>query len=362
MDKTALVSVAHLREFIESLLDAGGFASHESKAMANSLILSELTGHGSHGLIRVGQYLDLLKKGHLISGAKLKIIQETPTNLTADAQAGIGQVVMPKLLEDMYVKLKSTAVVSAAVCNCGLVGRLGEWVEYAAQAGYVALLMVNDNGTCFYVAPPGGKKAVTSTNPIAFAVPLSDGNVFSADMSTSAIAFGKVKLARLTGIEVPPHCLQDANGNPTTDPEAFFGNPSGSLLPMGGEQGYKGFALAMFVEMLAAGLSGGQATPATAGTKYAKTPMLNNLTLTLWNPEFFAGAEHLKHEAAKLIDTVRASPPIDPAKPIRLAGDRRNATRQNAESRGLKLDDNLILDLANLGKELGVASPFGLNG
>ncbi len=350
--KNIPVSLNELTPFIESLLEAGGFNGGEAKAVARSLILSELSGHGSHGLVRVSQYLGLLQRGLLVSGRDFRIVQETPGSLTADAQAGVGQALMPKLLSRLYAKLETSAVVSAAVRNCGHVGRLGEWVEDAAQAGYVAFLTVNDNGACFHVAPPGGKKAATSTNPIAFAVPLPDGKIFSTDMSTSAIAFGKAKLAHLTKTRLQPGCIQDADAHPTTDPAALFSTPPGSILPMGGAQGYKGFALAMFVDMLTAGLSGGQAPPADADAEYPKS-MLNNLVLTLWNPKFFAGGAHLGQQAAKLIDAVRHSPPIDPERPVRLPGDRMNAVRQRAEDCGLELNENLIQELNGLARKLG---------
>src|SRR5262249_24910633 len=87
----------------------------------------------------------------------------------------------------------------AAVRNCGHIGRLGEWVEHSAESGYATLLFVNDNGLNRIVAPPGGRCGVTSTNPVAFSIPLADGQIFSADMSTGAIALGKVERARRTG-------------------------------------------------------------------------------------------------------------------------------------------------------------------
>jgi len=339
----------HLRNFAAKLLAAGGFTQAEAEAIATSLLLSEVSGHGSHGLMRVREYLNDLKKGATISGATLRIPQETSNSVIADAQHGAGQVVMPALLDRLYAKLATQAVVTAAISNCGHIGRVGEWVERAAQAGYPGLLLVNDNGVAIHVAPPGGKQAVTSTNPLAFAVPLPDGEIFLADMSTSAIAFGKVRLARLSGDQVPHGCIQDADGAPTNDPEALFTKPAGSLLPMGGDQGYKGFALSMFIDLLVAGLSGGQTPPATAGTAYA-----NNLVLTLWNPKFFAGLEHMQQQAQKYIDAIRASAPTQAEQPIRLPGDRASHLRRERESNGVPLSDGLWQDLLALAQSLGV--------
>jgi uncharacterized oxidoreductase len=312
-------------------------------------------GHGSHGIMRVIEYLNDLKKGTVVSGAQIKIIQETPSSLIADAQLGVGQSIMPKILKLMQDKLSTQAVVNASVRNCGHIGRIGEWVEKPASVGYPGLLMVNDNGGFFCVAAPGGKQSVTSTNPVAFAVPLPKDEVFLTDMSTSAVAFGKVKLARVNGTQVPEQCIQDAAGKPTTNPEALFTDPPGSILPMGGPQAYKGFALSMFVDMLTAGLSGGQTPPASTGMKYA-----NNFTLTLWNPKFFAGLEHMQKQAEKYIKFIRNSPSADSAKPIRLAGDRMNALKQERESKGIPLSKGLVLNLLNLAKTLNVPLPTEL--
>jgi uncharacterized oxidoreductase len=338
-----------LKIFASELLAKGGFTTDEAKTIADSLTLSELMGHSSHGLIRVEEYLLDLKKGNTVSGAELRIINDTPSSIIADAQLGAGQVVMPKLLEKLQEKLKSQAVVSAAVRNSGHTGRIGEWAEIPAKAGYPSLLFVNDNGNFFTVAPPGGKKSVTSTNPMAFAIPLENGEVFLTDMSTSAIAYGKVKVARLSGGTVPPGSIQDAEGNPTVDPEAIFSNPKGSLLPMGGTQGYKGFAISMFIDLLVAGLSGGQTPPGEQGTAYA-----NNLTIVLWNPKFFAGLEHMKEQARKYLDFIHACSPIDPARPVRIPGDRMNKVRKEREAKGITLSKGLSESLVSLANSLGV--------
>jgi uncharacterized oxidoreductase len=351
------ISAEKLKLFAARLLARGGFTSDEGNAIAESLVLSELLGHGSHGVMRVPEYLNDLKKGCTVSGAQLNVLHETPNALIADAQYGAGQVVMPALLKKLQTKLETQPVVSAAVRHCGHIGRVGEWVEIPAEAGYPGLLMANDNGGIFSVAPPGGKQGVTSTNPIAFAVPLPDGKVFMTDMSTSAIAFGKVKLARINRAAVARHCIQDAEGNATTNPEALFTDPKGSILPMGGEQGYKGFALSMFMDMLVAGLSGGQTPPAENGSLYA-----NNIIITLWNPKFFAGLAHMQQQAAKYIGFVRASSPVKPDKPIRLAGDRMLAVKQERQTTGIPLNQGLADSLLSLAKTLGVAAPSEFTG
>jgi hydroxycarboxylate dehydrogenase B len=339
-----------LINFLERLLVQASFSKDEALAIAKSLTLSERLGYSSHGIAQISRYIAELRAGNIVSGAPPKILHQTSNSLVVDAQLAVGQVVMPVVLRHAHSKLLTQASVTAAVRNCGHVGRLGEWVEYPAETGYAALLFVNDNGLSRIVAPPGGRCGVTSTNPIAFSIPLADGQIFSADMSTGAIALGKVERARRTGMAVPPDCLQDAAGAPTCNPEALFEIPPGSILPMGGSQGYKGFALSIFVDLLVAGLSGGQAPPAVPGTKGE-----NCIVMVIWNPEFFSGLDHMKVQAAKFIELVKACPLIDDTKPVRLPGERTNVARRDRGS-DIELSRELIDDLALLATQFGSAT------
>ncbi len=341
---------ATLVDFLQELLGRTGFRKDEASAIARSLTLSERLGYASHGLAQIGRYIAELNAGNIVSGATPQTLQETANSLVIDAQLGAGQVVMPMVLQSAYAKLATQASVTAAVRNCGHVGRLGEWVEHPAEAGYAALLFVNDNGLNKIVAPPGGRSGVTSTNPVAFGIPLADGQVFSADLSTAAIALGKVERAKRAGVIVPPDCVQDAAGAPTRDPEAFFATPAGTILPMGGAQGYKGFALSIFVDLLVAGLSGGQAPPAAPGTRGE-----NCVLMTIWNPQFFCGLDHMKAQAAKYIELVKTCPPVDASKPVRLPGERTNLAR-HAGGTDIELSQELIDDLALLAAQFGIAT------
>ena len=189
-----------------------------------------------------------------------------------------------------------------ALRRSGHVGRLGEWVERAASAGLAALIAVNDNGVIRTVAPPGGTAGRISTNPIAIGVPTGRGPLV-LDISTSAVANGKLKVARLEKRPVPEGWIQDANGNPTTDPHVMLADPPGSLLPFGGDQAYKGFGLGLFFDFLVGGLTGGFCPPAPPGTIEC-----NNVLVVVWDPAGFAGAAHFAAEADKLIESVRNTP------------------------------------------------------
>lgn len=353
MQNTCYIPAQTLEDFAANLLEAGGFAAEESRITAHSLIAANLNGHDSHGIIRVPEYIDHLKAGLRTPNVTLKILHETENSIAADGQKGLGQVQMPRLLRQLFDKAQKAAVVTGTICNCGHVGCLGEWVEQAAEQGFVALMTVNDNGKVIAVAPPGGKQARTSTNPLAFAAPLPDGDIFSMDLSTSATALGKARVAQIEGKNLPPGLIQDADGNPAEDPSILFTKPKGAVLPMGGaDQGYKGFALSIMVDLLSAGLSGGFTPPAPENIAYFNTVML-----TLWNPEMFAGAGHMREQAGKYLDFVRACAPIDPSAPVRIPGDRTKAERTKRQAEGIPLGEGLRRTLMQYAQDYATDCP-----
>ncbi len=118
------------------------------------------------------------------------------------------------------------------------------------------MMMVNTHGHARRVAPPGGKSPRLGTNPLAIGAPAPGGPLI-LDFGTSATAEGKVRVKRIAGQLCPDGWLLDSEGQPTNDPNLLYGNPPGSIRPMGGDQAYKGFGLGLMVEIFAGALSGG---------------------------------------------------------------------------------------------------------
>lgn len=344
-----LASPVALESLATTLLRAGGFSEEESVLTAKSLILSNLMGHDSHGVVRVRQYIEELKAGTLRSGVPLKILNETTNSIHANAQGGLGQVQMPRLLDMLFSRIEKCASVTCVVTNCGHVGRLGEWVELAAAKSFAAFIAVNDNGTYQIVAPAGGIDARTSTNPIAFAIPLKNNNFFSIDLSTSATAAGKMRLAHISGETIADGLIQDHQGMPSNDPACLFNDPKGSILPFGG---YKGFALSMMLDCLVSGLSGGFTPPAPP---HATTT--NNVLLTIWNPAYFAGLEHMQIEAEKYLDHVRDTRPINAHAPVRVPGDRAKKEKEERLKNGIPLEPNFHEAFIRYAEKLGITVP-----
>jgi len=342
------VAADDLTAFVARIFEAVDVEPDEARLVAESLVLSNLVGHDSHGVMRVDQYVDHLRNGELVSGAPLTALAELPGLLATDAHLGFGQVQMRRLIERLILKTRAAGIACGTVTNCGHVGRLGEWVETLATEGLASLLSVNDNGVLRCVAPPGGIEPRISTNPIAVGIPTT-GDPLVLDISTSSVANGKIRAAYLAGRQCPPGWMQDTSGNPTTDPAARLFEPLGALLPMGGAQGYKGFGLGLVFDMLVAGMSGGYCPPAEPSAKVA-----NNVLLVAWNPERFAGREHFVREAERIIDYVRSATLQPGVDRIRLPGDRSRETRMRRAEHGIPLDDGTWQTLTTLAGRLRV--------
>src|SRR5262249_47476141 len=138
----------------------------------------------------------------------------------------------------------------------GHTGRLGEYAERAADEGLVLLATVNNDGAGQRVAPPGGTAGRLGTNPLCVGVP-TEADPVVLDFGTSVVAEGKVRVHYISGRAVPDGWLIDHRGVPTNAPRVLYEPPLGGIRPMGGEQSYKGFGLALVLDMLAGGLGGG---------------------------------------------------------------------------------------------------------
>lgn len=341
-----------LREFARDLFIAAGVSNEEATIVAESLVAADLCGHPSHGVVRIPDYVRQLEKGDLVAGVDLTVLNETAGMLSADARLGFGQVQMVRLIDRLAPKARKLGIACGTLVNCGHVGRLGEWVEAIAADGLAGLIAVNDNGVLKCVAPPGGVQPTISTNPIGIGVPTGNGPLV-LDISTSAVANGKIKVAHLAGKPVPEGWLQDAAGNPTTNPAVRFSKPRGTILPMGGEeQGYKGFGLGLLFDILVGGLSGGFCPPAPP-----QSPGTNNVVLLIWDPARFAGTGHFLGEADRLIEFVRQSPRKAGVDAIRLPGDRSRAVRAEYESSGIPIDGGTWSALEQLATRLDTKPP-----
>ena len=345
------VDAATLIEFAARLFRAAGVPEREAATVASSLVGANLRGHDSHGVMRVPQYVDFLRRGEYRVGVDLKVERETPAVVVADGQWGLGQVQAHRLLERVLPKAEAIGLAAGAARDCGHIGRLGEYAERAAEGGLVLLATVNNCGAGQRVAPPGGIEPRLGTNPLCVGVPTGAAPVV-LDFGTSVAAEGKVRVHYINQTPAPEGWLLDHRGRPTTDPAVLYREPPGSILPMGGTQSYKGFGLGLVLDMLAGGLTGGRTSH--PGAPPAKG---NNVVFVALDPALFAGREPLLREVAQLADYVRGCPRAEGVEAILLPGDPERATLQRRQAGGIPIAEAHWARLVDLARQLDVAVP-----
>jgi len=340
-----------LEHFAAQILHAAGAAPDDAELVAASLVDANLKGYDSHGVMRVPYYVQAMKDGEVVAGASLDILDEGESRVVADANWGLGQVQASRMLAKLSAKAHQAGLALGTMMHCGHIGRLGEYCEIAAAEGLVSMLMVNSHGGAVRVAPPGGKAPRLSTNPLAIGVPF-DSTPLVLDFSTSATAEGKVRVKKIAGQSVPEGWLLDNEGRPTTDPNTLYGNPPGSILPMGGAQAYKGFGLGLMIEILTGALSGGNCA------KQVPYPKKGNCVfMLLIDPAKFGGFGHFQSEVAQLAEYVRSCPRVEGVSEIILPGDPERRLAAERAHKGIFLDDENWRALAKLAEQLKIAAP-----
>ena len=345
------LDASELEGFARGMFEAVGVATGEASIVAASLVGANLRGHDSHGVMRIPFYVEGVEQGRVHPGAPLAVVRETPAMLLCDAGWGFGQVQLRRLLDLLIPKARELGVASAAVQKAGHTGRMGEYVELAAETNMVLLTIAGNHAGKPRMAPPGGTTAILGTSPFTVGVP-TDGEPIVLDFATSVVAEGKARVKWLAGEPCPEGWLIDAEGRPTTDPAVMYQEPAGSLRPLGGERAYKGFGMALLIDMLAGGLSGGKSARADYGP-----PLGNDVLFILFDPAAFAGMEHFASQIAITANYVRNAPVVEGAAEIQLPGDPERRTMAERLENGIPVDQGNWDQLVALGDRLGVSAP-----
>jgi len=345
------IRAMELEKFGRQLFEAAGIGAADAAVVAASLVAANLRGHDSHGVMRIPFYIAAVKEERLHPGAELKVTSETAALLVCDAGWGFGQVQAQRLMTRLIEKAKVLGIACGAMQRSGHIGRVGEYAEIAVAAGLAFVAMVNTHGAAPRVAPPGGKRPRLGTNPLCVGVP-TGGDPIVLDFGTSATAEGKVRVKRIAGQQCPPGWLIDPDGKPTTDPNKLYGDPPGSIVPMGGDQAYKGFGLALVIDMLAGGLSGGW-----CARPNAEPGLGNDAIFILLDPQLFGGTEHFLREVTGVAAHVRGCPTAEGVREILLPGDPERMTLAERSANGIPIDDGNWKQLLDLAAKLNVVVP-----
>ena len=336
------VSADRLVDLTAAIMQAGGSSPDEARTIARRLVDSNLVGHDSHDVLRVGKYLEWVRIGWLRPNTPPTIVFESDGIAIIDGNRGFGQVTGEFATKLGIAKAARTGIAMIGLRNCGHLGRLGDWAEMAADAGCVSLHFLNTSGAQ-RVAPFGGSDRRLSTNPLAIGVPLAGGDPAILDITTSTLAEGKLMVALNKGERVPEGWIVDKDGNPTTDPKDFY--DGGALLTIGA---HKGSGLSMLTDLLAGAITTGRSSDPD------DTVLRNNMLSIYIAPAVYDGSGSVLAEAKRFVDYVKASPPTAPGQSVLGPGDVERRTRAARRASGVPLDDTTWNDLIEAAKSVGI--------
>jgi uncharacterized oxidoreductase len=333
-----------LEQWAEAVLAASGSEPGEAADVARHLVEANLVGHDSHGLIRIPKYLDWVARGMLLQNRHMIVVSDRGPIVVAEGGFGYGQVIGREAMAMAAERARSLGMCALALRDCGHLGRIGAWAEMLAEAGLASFHFVSTSGFGILVAPFGGSDRRLSANPLAAGVPLPGADPIILDIATSIVAEGKIQVARNKGEPVPEGCILDGQGRPTTDPEDFYADPPGAILPFGG---HKGSGLSVICEVLAGSLTGG-------GSSHPGNPtagrLVNNMLTLAFDPAAFGGAEMFRGDVERLAAWTRGSRPASPGGQVLLPGEIERRTRAARERDGIPLDPETVRQLAQVGE------------
>jgi uncharacterized oxidoreductase len=337
-----------LEELTRNVFSAIGVPPAGASWMAHLLVRANLRGHDSHGVIRVPQYIASWRRGEADPKAEPQVIQEGPATALVDGKLGFGQIVARRGMEIAMQKAEDVGVSAVGVFNSNHIGRLADYTEMALERDMLALLTVNAGGAGQRMAPWGGRAPRLGTNPIAFACPTGNVGPMSFDIATTMAAEGKVRVKRNRQEQMPPGWVLDGDGRPTTDPNALYGDPPGTILPAGG---HKGYCLALMVEVLSGIVARGGYSTASPG------PIRNGIFMVVVDIARFVPPTTFRAEVDALFQYLKGCPTAPGTDQILSPGEPEMLTEAERRRSGIFVEDQTWTQIEEIGRELKVTIP-----
>ena len=255
------ITVTEIEAQSAQALLAHGAGPVQAAAVAKAVARAEALGNVICGLYYLESYCTQLASGRVNGTITPAVTRPRPSAVLADAKFGFAQPAFDAGLPEAVAAAQENGVATLAVAHAHTCTSLGYFTEQIAAHGLIGIGFTNASPV---VAPPGGNKRVIGTNPIAMTVPGEGAPAMHFDFSTSAVALGKITMAKAAGQPIPPGWAVDENGDPTTDPDAAL---KGALVSAGG---YKGWGFGLMAELLAAGMTGSVNSLDVAGLKVSE--------------------------------------------------------------------------------------------
>ena len=348
--ETVRVPEAALREFAESAFRRVGVPDDDARHAANTLIEADLRGIDSHGTARLDRfYLQGLESGLTTANPDWRIVQETPATARVDAANGLGIAVGVHAMDLAIAKAAEVGTAFVTVANSRHLGAAGVYATRAVEHDMIGLCMTNTNPI---VLPTGGREPRLGSNPIAIAVPVAGGPPFIFDAATSVVSAGKFETYEREGRTPPEGWAVDED----LQPERRAARPPNGrrLLPLGGDaehSSYKGYGLAMVVDILSGVLSGMGPGLAQAGPSGS---FRSGHFFGAWRVDAFWDPEAFGASMADYTRALRETPPAPGVEGVLVPGDIEARSRADRLRNGVPLRPDAIESLNGVARRLDI--------
>ncbi|MGH2373487.1 MAG: Ldh family oxidoreductase [bacterium] len=331
----------YLQDVTRRIFVAVGTPEHIAADVAEILVNANVTGHDSHGVLRIPWYLEAIEKGEIVPDAEPAVLRETASTLLVDGRSGFGHHVARWAMRRAIDKAEHAGVCCVSLTRLNHIGRLGEYAEQAARAGSIGIVTWGSAEPGEETTVPfGGARGALGTNPIAAGVPVGEGPPFVLDFATSAIAVGKIHVARSRGLDLPDGCLIDKHGRPSVRPEDYY--DGGYVLPTGG---HKGYALSLLICLLG-GLS---------GQFDARRTLMEGGYMQVISVGAFLPPADYQRSVAAVLDGIKATPPAQGFGEILRPGEPEHRTRLQRLADGIEVPQTIWQEIEERAQRMGVS-------
>ncbi len=349
---TKSISIESLTNFCVEAFTRVGLSRTDAETAATILVTTDAMGVFTHGTKALAGYLNKLKGGGYRATATPRIEREGAGWAIIDGESALGLVGSDFAMRTAMAKARNVGIAYVGLRNTGHIGAAGYYAATAARAGFIGMVTGNDIPS---VAAPGSRGAVLGSNPIAYGVPVGNGDPILLDMATAAVAGGKIYAALQRGEPIQPSWLIDHEGKPTTDGSLY--PAKAALAPMAGHKGY-GFGL--WCEILSAILPGGHMTWQVGSWIFddPARPSYHNASFIAIDVGAMVPLDQFEQRLQRLIDEIHATPTAGGVERVLLPGEREWAQRRKSQTEGISLPQDVIDKLRQAAAHVGMESPL----
>lgn len=330
-----------LRKFCENICLKVSLPQKDAFTFVDSLLFANLRGIDSHGIMRFPPYVKRLVDGGAKINPQIKKIKEESSMILIDGDSGMGQIVGMYATKLAMEKAEKTGISIVGVKNSSHFGAASYYSMKMAEKNMVGISMTNGLPV---MAAWGGAKRVIGNDPLSIAVPYKKDKPVVLDMAMSKVSGGKVRLFAKDNQKIPQNWVVNSQGKKTEDPNDFVNG--GALLPFGE---YKGYGLAVMVEILAGVLTGaGRLNEVKSWLKTSNAPVYTGHCFIAINIENFIPLEDFKERLDWVVKELKSSSLAEGSKGVFVPGEIEYEAEQERRTEGIPISEQIWKDLQEL--------------